>query len=81
MISSYKNRSITGIKDLQRFKNQGRDSTKRLCTIHTGLDTVLSNITHFLNTFDNDQTMLITTRHCNNNISFNNNSGIIDCKN
>ena len=69
MVSSYKHRSITGIKDLQRFKDEAYKSSKKVSNIQTGLEVVLSSITQFLNKIEKEQLALIETRSRHGNSS------------
>ena len=63
MATYYKNRSITGIKDLNRFKMEAGKSSRKITKIRSELETVLSNIDVFLTHHDKVQSELIAKRH------------------
>lgn len=78
MAAYYKNRSITGIKDLNRFKMEAGKSSRKITKIGSELETVLSNIGVFLTHHDKAQSELIgKRRHELNNIE---ETTIIDTK-
>ena len=63
MLSTYKHRSASGIRDLQRFRRENSRSCSKVAEIRSQLDLVLGNISQFLSKHDEAQSQLIGSRH------------------